>query len=565
MPIADLPQSNKQHAVPQNIMDVEFKLIGDLTMRQFSYLLLGGILSYLSFVAVVGIFKVPLGLVFALLGLALAFVPLGERGLDDWIVSFIKAINSPTQRVWKKEPEIPIAFSYQSVDVLKQEMITLAPTSSRRKLEEYLKYQVEGEKADPLDIPEQEYIMKVREAFSDTGGYSNQPSVVSPSVGVSVIEEEPKLEELPKTFESRPEEEKQKSEESNVSDVSKAETKITESKDVLIKAKEVVPGTITEKGGISITTPIIARVGEKPKIVDSRSTMTSSIQKRVRLLQEGDLTVRKDSIAGFSTMTPDMHSGRRFTNLLPSNGELILPIRGERTLRTSDQAVEAEDLKEKTEKLQQLLTNIRKQEGVKMPQPPIKENVVIPTPVVPQETKIEPPVKNIQQPNIGTPGLVNTTDTMNKDFVDERQRQMEGHVAKISSEYSELEKRYQQLQAETKEKRKEGPDSGAAAFYSTAPIPKPPLTQTRDVLTGIVKGAGDQLLADVLIIVKNKNGEAVRAVKTNTMGQFILLTPLDKGFYKVEVSKSNNLTETFDIISVEVKGELVPLLEFIAK
>ncbi|KKU57584.1 MAG: hypothetical protein UX79_C0008G0018, partial [candidate division WWE3 bacterium GW2011_GWB1_47_11] len=35
MPIKDELKINKQHAVPQNIMDVEFRIIGDLTMRQF--------------------------------------------------------------------------------------------------------------------------------------------------------------------------------------------------------------------------------------------------------------------------------------------------------------------------------------------------------------------------------------------------------------------------------------------------------------------------------------------------------------------------------------------------
>jgi hypothetical protein len=49
------------------------------------------------------------------------------------------------------------------------------------------------------------------------------------------------------------------------------------------------------------------------------------------------------------------------------------------------------------------------------------------------------------------------------------------------------------------------------------------------------------------------------------MGQFVLLTPLDKGIYTVEVSLGNNLTETFDIIPVEVKGELIPLVEFNGK
>jgi hypothetical protein len=95
----------------------------------------------------------------------LAFVPVQERGLDVWIVNLIRAIYTPTQRIWRKEIVVPAAFTYESVNVVKQEMITLAPTSSRRKLEEFLKYTDDEENKDPLDIPEKDYIMKVKEAF----------------------------------------------------------------------------------------------------------------------------------------------------------------------------------------------------------------------------------------------------------------------------------------------------------------------------------------------------------------------------------------------------------------
>jgi hypothetical protein len=69
MPIADAPQSNTQHAVPQNIMDVEFKLVGDLTMRQFSYLIVFGLLAYFSSVIIPGIFKWPIVMTLGLLAL----------------------------------------------------------------------------------------------------------------------------------------------------------------------------------------------------------------------------------------------------------------------------------------------------------------------------------------------------------------------------------------------------------------------------------------------------------------------------------------------------------------
>ncbi|HQK41811.1 MAG TPA: PrgI family protein, partial [bacterium] len=150
MPSAQMPQSNVQHAVPQNIMDVEFKLIGELTMRQFSYLLVFGLLAYFS-TNIPGLFKWPAVLFFAILAIGLAFVPVQERGLDEWLVNFYRAITSPTQRVWKKEPQIPTAFLYDNLAVVQHELITLTPTSSRRKLEDYLKTTLEEGSEDPLD------------------------------------------------------------------------------------------------------------------------------------------------------------------------------------------------------------------------------------------------------------------------------------------------------------------------------------------------------------------------------------------------------------------------------
>ncbi len=583
MPLADAPQSNKQHAVPQNIMDVEFKLIGDLTMRQFSYLLLFGILSYVSFAVVVGIFKWPLVVIFVLLGVSLAFVPLGERGLDDWIVSFIRAINMPTQRFWKKEPEIPIAFSYQSINVMKQELITLAPTLSRRRLEQYLKNQVEGEGIDPLDIPEREYIMKVREAFAhvqpkEAPSYSG----VSSPVGVSVIEEplpvpevsvsvSPKKENLPGGYE-QPVLEPQKS------------LSVQEQENKLIKAQRVVPGTAAEQKPVNVQVPQVQN------IVKSKITVTAPVSQMlpnkgpVHLLQEENLITKRDYQLGIPSITPDMHSGRKFMNLLPSSGELVLPIRGERIIKTSDQTVVVEDLKEKTEKLQQLLAHIREKEGIrqliKISEPAVNRPVVptspfpppLPPPLPPAPPTPEPVVKIVQPEKIQEekiPEQKQEIPVVEKPFMEDRQKQfgeqqkrMEEHTEKMASGYSELGKKYEQLKTELEERKKSDIVSGATALPSSKAEPKYLLTRAPDILSGVVKGADDKLMSDVLVIVKNRKGEAVRAVKTNSMGQFLLLTPLDKGIYTVEISSSNNLTETFDIIPVEVKGEAIPLIEF---
>ncbi|HDQ88726.1 MAG TPA: PrgI family protein, partial [candidate division WWE3 bacterium] len=166
MPVREQQKTNKQHAVPQNIMDVEFKLIGSLTMRQFVYLVVFAIMAYMAKLSVPQPFTWFFALGIALAGIALAFVPIEERGLDEWLVNFIKVINSPTERIWKKEVRLPQAFSYnQQLVVMQKELITLAPTTSRRKLEEFLQHEGIGDKEDPLDIPEAEYIQKIKDAY----------------------------------------------------------------------------------------------------------------------------------------------------------------------------------------------------------------------------------------------------------------------------------------------------------------------------------------------------------------------------------------------------------------
>ena len=284
---SDMPQSNKQHAVPQNFMDVEFKLIGDLTMRQFSYLLVFGVCAYLSYALVLGVFKWPMVAVFVLAALGFAFVPIEERGMDEHLINFLRAINTPTQRTWKKEPVVPTAFLADSLSVVRQELITLAPTSSRRKLEEYLEYQSsEAEVKDPLDIPEKEYMMKVRSAYAKL-----------PVQAASV--EKPETKSVPSAPKEKP-------------------------------AQTASQTTVASTAPKPVSKPA-------PKITKPKSSVT------------------------VDPMTPDMHSGRRFTNLLPSKGELVLPIRGERVIKTNEDL--SSDYNQKSEQLEKLLSNIKTKEA----------------------------------------------------------------------------------------------------------------------------------------------------------------------------------------------------------
>lgn len=98
----------EQHPVPQNVTTFQFRLIGDMTIKQFGYLAGGIILGYVFYkLPLPFFFTWPLAIGSAVLGFGLAFVPVEERPMDIWIASFFKNVYSPTQYVWQKKSSGP--------------------------------------------------------------------------------------------------------------------------------------------------------------------------------------------------------------------------------------------------------------------------------------------------------------------------------------------------------------------------------------------------------------------------------------------------------------------------
>ncbi len=96
----------KQHAIPQNILDIEFKLFTKFTVREFTYMAVGigfgGIFLYMySKGDIPGIVAFPIFLTSSAIGLFLGLVPINDQKADVFLRNYITAITSPTQRVWK--------------------------------------------------------------------------------------------------------------------------------------------------------------------------------------------------------------------------------------------------------------------------------------------------------------------------------------------------------------------------------------------------------------------------------------------------------------------------------
>lgn len=93
----------EQHPIPQNVTSFQFRLIGDMTIKQVLYLGFGLMAAYVCIkLPLPFIFTWPVAFISAVSGIALAFMPVEGQPLDVWVVSFLKSVYGPTQYVWKK-------------------------------------------------------------------------------------------------------------------------------------------------------------------------------------------------------------------------------------------------------------------------------------------------------------------------------------------------------------------------------------------------------------------------------------------------------------------------------
>jgi hypothetical protein len=105
----------QQHPIPQNVTQYQFRLVGDMTLKQFLELASGMVLAYLFFASnLIFIVKWPLVILSLLFGAGLAFFPLEDSPLDQWIINFIKSIYAPTRFTWQKTNKIPRLFLFEA-------------------------------------------------------------------------------------------------------------------------------------------------------------------------------------------------------------------------------------------------------------------------------------------------------------------------------------------------------------------------------------------------------------------------------------------------------------------
>jgi len=95
-----------QFVVPQFI-DIETKIIGPITPRQFIILIIMFGLIALSYkLADFALFLIE-GVIIFLLGITIAFIKVNGQPVYYFFLSLISILRKPSIRVWRREPSLP--------------------------------------------------------------------------------------------------------------------------------------------------------------------------------------------------------------------------------------------------------------------------------------------------------------------------------------------------------------------------------------------------------------------------------------------------------------------------
>lgn len=88
------------------------------------------------------------------------------------------------------------------------------------------------------------------------------------------------------------------------------------------------------------------------------------------------------------------------------------------------------------------------------------------------------------------------------------------------------------------------------------PADAPSAPEFPNLITGITRDARGNALSNILVEVKDKDGNPVRAFKTNGVGRFASATPLANGTYAVEFEDPKGQNK-FEQMTINVSGQII--------
>ncbi|MEK9179640.1 MAG: PrgI family protein [Patescibacteria group bacterium] len=190
----------QEHPIPRQITTFEFKLIGELTLKQFGFLAFGSVVTLIVYFLVPGFLYLNfiIAAVPALLALGFAFVPVNERPMDVWLKNLILRLSSPTQYYFKKNnlpPKILLGVTLPPRALQQQHV------EAKQMLNAYLQSKPKTTEADNVNSVNDSYETKqkqMKELLTQTV-YVVPPIIQDTHIGPKIAVEVEDFQALPKT------------------------------------------------------------------------------------------------------------------------------------------------------------------------------------------------------------------------------------------------------------------------------------------------------------------------------------------------------------------------------
>lgn len=178
------------HPIPQDVTGFQFKLIGNLTVKQFAYLATGIVFAWVLLQLPISLLiKFPFCAFSAILGIGLAYFPVSGRPMDLMIGNYIKALFRPTQFLYEKiggQIYFPNKAPLAIVRSVKQYKNDFSPFP-KDKLKAYIE-SLDAKPKNRVDEKENNFLMSVSSLAAGNDPY--QPGI-APNLNTQQINPQP--------------------------------------------------------------------------------------------------------------------------------------------------------------------------------------------------------------------------------------------------------------------------------------------------------------------------------------------------------------------------------------
>lgn len=275
----------ENHPIPQDITGFQFKLIGDMTIKQFAYLAAGVIMGWIFFVLpIFFLIRIPISLLFISLGVATAFFPVSGRSLDVMITNFLKDLFNPTQYVYRKTGGFIWFPQAPNLPQKTTETVTQQASASDEKLRNFLK-SLPQKPSSQLDQKEMAFFQSL-----------------SPILNNAPIQQAPQLVPQNTNADHWPQEKPREEQEKEVKQAEETEQTDTE---VMALKKKLSEAKIQEKTEIGTSSYTIThqKVLELEKLLQNVLSQKQALEGRIFELQK-KIEMQKQNVYISSTAQP---------------------------------------------------------------------------------------------------------------------------------------------------------------------------------------------------------------------------------------------------------------------